>query len=226
MKLSCPGRPTACTETTAADEEPELLRPSAPRRHTLSAFLQVHAQHQYELLFSRAEVRSRTRLLSAGGATAGKSLVAPRGLEPAHFNDEEMTEILQWRLGIAVVAEQQTCQNVAAKTGERCGEDLGLYEDHAANCPCGPMRNRRHEDIADCLGQCIQETGAHVRRDAFIKALSVQGKEAWLDVWAFGGMRVRDLLIDVTVRHPMSDRYQPAVAGSWRHCSRCEKGET
>ena len=139
-------------------------------------------------------------------------MVASAGLQHAHHNDEEFTEILQWRLGCIAPGEQHMCQNVAAKTGEVCGEEMGPYEDHAANCPCGPTRNRRHEDVADCLAQCVEEAGAHVRRDAFVKALSTQQREAWLDVWAFGGLRVRDLLVDVTIRHPMADRYQPAAS--------------
>ena len=51
--------------------------------------------------------RSRTRLLSAGGPNAGKALVAPAGLTPTHLRDEEFTEILRWRLGVA--AAEQPC---------------------------------------------------------------------------------------------------------------------
>ena len=212
VALSSSRKPVAYGHASAAAANAELLRPSAPSRHTLSAFLKVCAEQKFEDLFRHADSRSRTSMLSAGGPTAGKSLVAPAGLQQAHHNDEDFTEILQWRLGSATPGEAHRCQNVAARTGEMCGEELRQYEDHAAICPCGPTRNRRHEDLADCLAQCVEETGAHVRRDAFVRALSTRQREAWLDVWAFGGLRVRDLLVDVTVRHPVADRYQPAAA--------------
>ena len=35
------------------------------------------------------------------------------------------------------------------------------------------------------------------------------GLEAWLDIWAFGGLNIQDLLIDVSIKHPMGTQYQP-----------------
>jgi len=61
----------------------------------------------------------------------------------------------------------------------------------------------------------VECTGAHTRREAYIKEFSRGGVDAYLDVWAFGrfgGVHVEDLLIDVTIRHPMSDRYKPRAA--------------
>ena len=83
------------------------------------------------------------------------------------------------------------------------------YLDHAMCCSNGPLRIRRHEDIADSLADMIDETGAHVRREAYMKVFSTEAADAWLDIWAFGGMHLPELIIDVTVRHPVVARYQP-----------------
>ena len=58
----------------------------------------------------------------------------------------------------------------------------------------------------------VADTGAHVRREAYVRAFSKPSSEAWLDIWAFAGLRIQDLLIDVTLRHPMASAYQPSAA--------------
>jgi hypothetical protein len=74
------------------------------------------------------------------------------------------------------------------------------------------LRIKRHDDVADCLSELILETGAHVRREAYVREFSSISQEAWLDIWAFAGLRIQDLLVDVTVRHPMASAYQPGAA--------------
>ena len=113
-----------------------------------------------------------------------------------------------WRLGLAPEAEATLCQNATAK-GKVCDEVMCEYLDHAMCCSNGPLRIRRHEDIADSLADMIDETGAHVRREAYMKVFSTEAADAWLDIWAFGGMHLPELIIDVTVRHPVVARYQP-----------------
>ena len=84
--------------------------------------------------------------------------------------------------------------------------------DHAVCCRCGPMRIRRHNTMADHVADMIDNTGAHVRREAYVKEFCTAASDAYLDVWAFGGVHVDDLLVDVTIRHPMTDRCQPAAS--------------
>jgi hypothetical protein len=156
--------------------------------------------------------RHRTRMRSAGGANSGKSLVAPAGLQTAHFNDDQIVRILWWRLGISDADDVPMCRNLAAKSMTECGESLDRHGDHAVSCSYGPLRIKRHDDLADCLADMIAETGAHVRREAYVRALCTPAHEAWLDIWAFAGLRIQDLLVDVTVRHPMASAYQPAAA--------------
>jgi hypothetical protein len=139
-------------------------------------------------------------------------LVAPAGLQTTHYTDELLVEVLRWRLGLAECGEIPRCRNLAAKTMEECGDAWDAYGDHAASCAYGPLRIKRHDNIAECLADVIEETGAHVRREAYIKAFSTLQSEAWLDIWAFGGLHIEDLLVDVTVRHPMASAYQPAAA--------------
>ena len=75
-------------------------------------------------------------------------------------------------------------------------------------CSTGPLRIRRHDDLVNCLADIVDETGAHVRREGYMRTSTPEG-DAWLDVWAFGGMHVPELILDVTVRHPVVARYQP-----------------
>ena len=102
----------------------------------------------------------------------------------------------------------QHCRNVKAD-GDTCDEEFGAFGDHGAICPCGPLRIRRHDAIADELADCIAETGAHVRREAWIREFVTPEADAVLDIWAFGGQGIQDLLVDVTICHPMAAKYQP-----------------
>ena len=89
---------------------------------------------------------------------------------------------------------------------------LDCYGDHAVCCPCGPLRIQRHNALTDELADITVETGAHVRREAWIREFANETSDAYLDIWAFGSTDVVDLLIDVTIRHPMSAAYQPAAS--------------
>ncbi len=62
------------------------------------------------------------------------------------------------------------------------------------------------------LADLMHETGACVRRNAYISTFSTREHDAWLDVWGFGTTDVEDALVDVTIRHPAEGRYQPAAS--------------
>ena len=93
-----------------------------------------------------------------------------------------------------------------------CSEELDA--DHPLECERGPMRTRRHDDIADIVAEIGEETGGIARREVFVPELcrepSRMHKEAWLDVWLYGIPEMPDVLVDVTVRHPRAKRYRPA----------------
>ena len=127
-------------------------------------------------------------------------------------------QILRWRLGIAIVCPIQRCCNVKAD-GEPCEELLDAHADHAVTCGCGPLRIQRHNLYADELADCITETGAHVRREAFVAEFATQDSDAILDVWAFGRPDIGDLLVDVTIRHPMAATYQSAASEQVGHAA-------
>ena len=203
-----PGHPAILGSEAAAALTADVLRPAAETRHVMSAMLKVVAEANYQQLLASGG-RDSTRILSAGGPNAGKSLMALAGLKTTHFGDEEFTEIVCWRLGIALEAEPTLCQNVAANNESCCDEVINHHCDHAVCCSNGPLRIRRHEDVAECLTDVIDDTGAHVRRQAYIKAFTKADSEAWLDIWAFGGMHLLELIVDVTIRHPTVSRYQP-----------------
>ena len=80
---------------------------------------------------------------------------------------------------------------------------LDCQGDHAAICGNGPLRTRRHNNIAEVYANILEEVHALVRREIFVAELSSTGREAWLDVWAYGGPEFTDALLDVTVAHPI-----------------------
>jgi len=179
-----PGHPAILGSEAAAALTADVLRPAAETRHVMSAMLKVVAEANYQQLLASGG-RDSTRIPSAGGPNAEKSLTAPAGLKTTHFGDEEFTEIVCWRLGIAPQAEPTLCQNVAANNERCCDEVMNKHCDHAMCCSNGPLRIRRHEDVAEYLADVIDDTGAHVRREAYIKAFTTADSEAWLDIWAF-----------------------------------------
>ena len=96
---------------------------------------------------------------------------------------------------------------------------LDTHADHALICPCGPLRIQRHNAYADELAECIAETGAHVRREAWVEEMATEQADAVLDIWAFGSFDVSDLLVDVTIRHPLAASYQPTSFGDVVHAA-------
>ena len=188
----------------------EPLRPAAPERHLLSAYLRHSATVRYNALLNRADERTRTRLLSAAGPTAGASFVAPLSTYGVHYTDRQWAQALQWRLGMSAPGPIQPCRNMKANE-ELCGEVLDPGGDHAVICACGPMRIARHNDLADVYADITEEVGAIARREVFVPEFSGR-TEAWLDVWAYGIQELPDALLDITVRHPGAQSYQPAAA--------------
>jgi hypothetical protein len=203
------GRPVAAGQPAAADP----LRPAVPEKHLLSSYLRHCADAQYTSMLARADERSRTRLISAGGPTAGTSFVAQLGTAGVSYTDRQWAAAVQWRLGITVPGPQTTCVN-ENYADECCGQPLDAAGDHAVDCPTGPLRNRRHDDLADIYADILEEVGAVARREVFVPELSTNA-EAWLDTWGYGIQELPDVLLDITVRHPYATRYQP---GASNHC--------
>ena len=194
--------------TGGEDWPDDVFRPHAPPRHLLSAFLRHSADARAQSTWDTATLDDRIRILSASGPTAGCSLVAPLTFQGAYYSDREWTAAGRWRLGLPSVGPCGSCQN-ATLSADKCGEWLNEHGDHAVDCPCGPLRTFRHDDLADVYADVLEESGAIARREIFVPELS-GSKEAWLDVWGYGLPEAPDLLLDVTVRHPRASRYRPA----------------
>jgi hypothetical protein len=59
---------------------------------------------------------------------------------------------------------------------ECCGQPLDAVGDHAVDCPTGPLRNRRHDDLSDIYADIFEEVGAVSRREVFVPELWPQRK--------------------------------------------------
>ena len=180
-------------------------------------FLRDAAKRQHAAMVAEAQAhdewRAAIRLQSTGGATSGKSLVAPLGTSGARFSDQEWSLALQWRL--EVPGQAGTCRNCAAD-GELCGARLDAWPDHAMGCHRGPLRLALHNQLADYLATCIEEAGAHARTEAFVPEFTkATGQGAFADVSGFGKCGCAGLLLDVTVRHEAQPCYRSAT-WDWR----------
>ncbi|CAE8609268.1 unnamed protein product [Polarella glacialis] len=102
--------------------------------------------------------------------------------------------------------------------GEPCGEPLDAEGNHAAHCGTGPLPTFRHNEIADIYADILEEVWALARREVFVPEFSAE-TEAWLDVWGYGIPELRDVLLDITVRHPRAGRYQPTAARVMGHAA-------
>ena len=85
-----------------------------------------------------------------------------------------------------------------------------------------PQSPPRHNAIADDYAGIVEEIGAMARREVFVAEWSSQ-REAWLDVWVYGVLEMPDTLLDITVRHPRAERYQPGASEAEGHAA--AKGE-
>ena len=124
-------------------------------------------------------------------------------------------------MGINTPGPCTTCANQNLKD-ELCGEPLDSQGDHAVSCGTGPLRNLRHDSLADIYADILDEIGAVARREVFVQEFS-GSEEAWLDVWSYGIPELPDLLLDITVRHPRASRYLPGAAQT--HGSAAEQAE-
>ena len=137
-------------------------------------------------------------------------MVAALALVGVHYTDRQWFEALRWRLGFQPCTDGAVCRN-ESYSGEKCGASLDKSGNHCVDCAFGPLRNRRHDDLADVYADVLEEAGGIARREVYVHELS-GAEEAWLDVWSFGVHELGDVLLDVTVRHPGAERYQPSAA--------------
>ena len=213
------------TGRPAADMHEEPFRPLSPAGHILSAYLQAAGSASWQKWYDESPDHDKVRILSCGGPTSGRSLVSMLGANATHFADWQWTLAGRWRLGLADPPASSHCKNVK-QTGEQCREPLD--PDHAVECPCGPLRIRRHNDLAENYADFIEEAGGLARMEVYVPEMSTQPAtdpkarrkgEAWLDVWGYGICECPDILLDVRVSHPHAARYRTSAITTAGHAA-------
>ena len=156
------------------------LRSPCPAKHLLSKYLQRVAVQRYARLYNLGDERDRARLLSAGGPTAGASLVSLPCSDCAFYNDSNWRTVIQWRLGIT--GTPRRCRNESRsrkKRGELCDAPLDGDGDHALCCMRGGARYATHNCIADRICDFITEAGAKARRVVYVREFCKRGQPDW-----------------------------------------------
>ena len=199
--------------TRAEDAADQGLRPACPARHLQSAYMRARATHQLASRLDREDNQTKARILSAGGPTAGTCFVASMaGAAVLNFTGQAWMAAIRWRWGMVAGPADIRCQNWNKSKEEPCGETLDIDGDHAVGCPCGPLRNMRHNAICDCWADFVDEVGGAARRGCYSSIHSTASQEAWLDVQALGIPELGSCLFDVTVRNPRCPRHRQAAA--------------
>jgi hypothetical protein len=188
------GRPEG-NGTPATPADP--LRPQ-------SGLLRHSEDARFAKLFADAPAAEWVRLLSAGGPNAGASMVAQLSTAGVHMTDWQWTSAGRWRLGHMFSGRLGSCCN-QRRDGSCCQHPLDREGDHAADCPCGPLRNQWHDELSEIFADILEEAGGIARREFYVEELS-GAREAVIDDWAYGTPELPHLLLDVTVRHPRAAR--------------------
>ena len=204
------GDGTPAPEGTQEPADP--MRPEAPRRHLLSAFLRARADYRYAQLLGRSDLHGKARLRSASGRTAGQFFAAQINGDGVAMSDRLFACAVRWRFGVPAAGCPAPCRNTAVGKATVCPGNCSADGTHAVDCKFGPLVKRRHDALCELWAGILEEAGATVRREAFVPELINGKQEAWLDLWVIGTQECRDFLGDVIVRHPASVRFVARAA--------------
>jgi hypothetical protein len=196
----------------------------AMRDGACSDALAIIHQHKQKAILAGLSQRGKARLRSAGGDEAGLFLQAVPDSTSKIFADTEFRRAMWWRIGLPQAEAGTLCKLQAAGAEARpCGCAITGDADHAVTCKRGRGIQRMHDVVAALTCQACRDAGLEARREIVVpawarwKAPAGGGPEvcveARMDVvtWSPGAV-VRDLFVDGTVRHAVSNRYRARAA--------------
>ena len=143
-------------------------RPSKPSKNLLSAYLRKAAEARFMDQWTNGTPHDHTRLLSASGFTAGKSLCSPLNNKSAGYADESFRTAILWRLGELPKVEQCCLNSYDSDYTRICPDALGLGDEHETECSVGPMMNSRHNAMCEVWCRIADQTRALVRREILV----------------------------------------------------------
>ena len=170
-------------------------------------------------LWLESDPAQRTRLMQAGGQGVGTVWSAmPEG--DRWLTSAQWRVATQMRLGLWNTAMEMRCQNPTP--AGVCGKLLGRGPLHCLDCLEAPSRIRLHKGVAVTLADQMRRAQADVALEQAIPELgrwwldaagTWQCQDAVMDLAVcWPGAWMGRTLIDVTVRDPDAQRYQPGAA--------------
>ena len=156
--------------------------------------------------------RDHVRLLSQEGMLASAWLaVTPSRHMNTLLPDTDFRSLCRFWLGLPLLPDGQTyiCP--------LCRDPVDPFGDHFVTCKHNGI-SRRHNALRDSLSALLASAGVSHVKEAPSRA-NIRPAEILLVNWD----KVKDLAVDLTVRHPLTlDNYPLTVEGSRRHLARAE----
>jgi hypothetical protein len=166
-------------------------------------------QHQAILgrLRGHADTRTQNLMLACTMAHASDWLLAPPipGLGLSLQNDN-FRAALKFRLGLHLFEPGLRCP-ATSKLGEKCGEELDVFGDHALCCHYGTSRVFRHNHLRDILGHSAKGAGLSavvVEKKHQITGSKKKPGDITVQQYHRG---FASTAFDVTVAHPLQRKY-------------------
>ena len=177
-----------------------------PQRDVQQLLSTERHQAIFNHLKSKATTRQSNLMLACTMSHASDWLLAPPipGLGLSLHSDVFRTS-LKYRLGLPLFSEPFPCPSLS-KAGEKCGDEMDVFGDHAICCHHGPSLLFRHNNVRDILG--------HAARAAGLAAVVIEKKDQ------IDGSKVKpgDISVqqyhrgfatsafDVTITHPLQKK--------------------
>ena len=175
------------------------------------------------------------RILSCADATAAPWCHVIPDTPDVRLDDDEFVVSVRYRLGLSVHPRGAQCHNVnkdhpGKHTGQSppCGKVLDAAGFHASSCETGPTRYRPHTAVRDALITAARDASAEVDAEVVVPRLhqtklddqwhfthalqimppqAAESREARLDLSLWSAASPAEMLVDVTVRNPIANRY-------------------
>ena len=199
-------------DTSEDSNDLDFLAPGLgkKRRGIISRTLKELQQQKAKKLLQDATLEvDKARIRSCGGTSCIFLTTTPAKPSDS-LTDAEFRNGMQWRLGLRPTSTGQ-CKHKGAD-GSLCDAPLDRNYLHATTCKHGQAVFRTHNAVVQVLHNCAKEAGLWASINVIVPEFSTTKPggeilDAELDLATWAPDNKLTTYVDVTVRHPLADRY-------------------